>query len=386
MSEISASHYDAVRAHTLALCEPLAIEDYVPQPDGLGSPPKWHLAHTTWFFETIVLNSPPANKAYSFLFNSYYEGLGERVERAFRGSLSRPTVAEIKAYRVQVDQAMREAIAQDNVDRSLLELGCHHEQQHQELLLADIKYLLGINPIEAPYVRVSAPALDVEQEHIPQSGFDWIPIDEGLVFVGSDPSEFCFDNETPRHQIFLRPAQLRGSLVTNGEFIEFMEAGGYQQFEHWHADGWQWRKDADVRSPLYWKKQDGVWTHYTLTGRRPIDRNAPVTHISYFEAYAWCQWRGLRLPTEFEWEAAAPRLPWGQRWEWTESSYDAYPGFVPRHGAVREYNGKFMVNQKTLRGASFATPPGHRRPTYRNFFHPHERWQYTGIRPARSVQ
>lgn len=383
---MNTSQYEAVRAHTLALCEPLAIEDYVPQPIAEVSPPKWHLGHTTWFFESIVLNSPPVDKAYAFLFNSYYEGLGERVERAFRGALSRPTVAEITAYRARIDEAVREAVAQSRVDLALLELGCHHEQQHQELLVADIKYLLGINPIEAPYVSVDTQALAVTREHVPQSNFDWVQIDEGLALVGNDASSFCFDNETPRHRVVVQPAQLRAGLVTNGEFVEFIEAGGYQQFEFWHSDGWQWLKDADIRAPLYWKNQDGVWTHYTLTGRQPIDIHAPVTHVSYFEAYAWCQWRGWRLPTEFEWEVAAPRLDWGQRWEWTESSYDAYPGFVPRHGAVREYNGKFMVNQKTLRGASFATPPGHSRITYRNFFHPHECWQYTGIRPARSTR
>jgi ergothioneine biosynthesis protein EgtB len=398
-------HYRAVRARTEAICAPLAIEDHVPQPVADVSPPKWHLGHTAWFFEAFVLQPNAAtllpgyrvfDPRFGHVFNSYYEGQGTRVARAERSALSRPTVAEVLAFRAHVDAAMQAVLAQPLTPElaALIELGLQHEQQHQELLVTDLKFILGTNPLAPAYAAVGHGALEVAQEHLPQAGADdWLAHGGGVVEIGHAGEDFSFDNERPRHQALVPPVEVRRQLVTNAEYLAFMADGGYERYAFWHAEGWDWLRTLPQRAPLYWQRDaeggeargETRWRHYTLQGLQPLDPAAPVTHISLYEAHAFCQWAGWRLPTEFEWEAVAGALPWGQRWEWTASSYTPYPGFQPAAGAVGEYNGKFMVNQQVLRGASFATPPGHARPTYRNFFHAPLRWQYTGIRPARDT-
>ncbi len=390
------SRYRAVRRRSEALCAPLAIEDHVPQPVVDVSPPKWHLAHTTWFFEALVLQAFQSDyrvhhPGYGYLFNSYYETQGARVPRADRGHLSRPTVAEVLAYRAHVDRAMAGLLAgplRDEV-RDRVELGLQHEQQHQELLVTDIKAILGANPLLPPYDPQRIGPIDVDREHqVDRPGgepSDWITWPGGACAIGHEGPAFAFDNESARHTVLVPPVRVRRQLVTNAEYLAFMDDGGYARFEFWHAEAWDWLKALRHPAPMYWSPDPehvGRWLHQTLAGPCPLPPDAPVTHVSYFEAYAFCQWAGYRLPTEFEWEALSEQFRWGDRWEWTESAYLAYPGFRRAPGAVGEYNGKFMVNQKVLRGASFATPPGHQRRTYRNFFHPPLRWQYTGIRPA----
>ena len=366
------------------LCDPLQIEDYVVQPIVDVSPPKWHLGHTTWFFEEFILkphvhNYQEFDPDFSFVFNSYYENLGKRVIRANRGNLSRPSVALIYKYREYVTNAIS-AYFENNPDDSLLsllEIGIHHEKQHQELLLTDIKYILGNNPL--------MPSYDSGMNEHPKSDStpDWIAMSEGLYQIGHRGDSFCFDNELGRHQVFLGDFEISDSLVTNKEYLEFLIDGGYRDFNLWHSEAWDWVNQNHVMAPMYWHLIDGDWFHYTLGGLQPLSGNAPVTHLSYFEAYAYAQWKGFRLPTEFEWEAAQGQFQWGDRWEWTESAYLTYPGFSKAEGALGEYNGKFMVNQKVLRGGSIATPQEHTRPTYRNFFQPQLRWQYTGLRLAR---
>jgi ergothioneine biosynthesis protein EgtB len=385
--------YAAVRARTEALCAPLAIEDHVPQPVADVSPPKWHLGHTAWFFEAFVLQPHCPryrlfHPRYGHVFNSYYEGQGARVDRSQRGTLSRPTVAEVLAYRAYVDHAMDALLLQPQrpAIAALIELGLQHEAQHQELLLTDLKVILGSSPLAPPYVADGHGAIDTAQEHAPEPhDAGWQQFDGGVVAVGHDGAGFAYDNEQPRHQVLVPPVQLRRSLLTNAEVLAVIDAGGYDDHRLWHAEGWDWLRTLPLRAPLYWQRGDGSWLHYTLQGLQPVAPDAPATHLSYYEAHALCTWAGWRLPTEFEWEALAPQLPWGRRWEWTSSSYAPYPGFRTAPGAVGEYNGKFMVSQQVLRGASFATPPGHARPTYRNFFHPPLRWQYTGVRPARDA-
>jgi len=397
----------AVRARTERLCLPLTIEDHIPQPVTEVSPPRWHLGHTAWFFESFVLQPNLAgyrvfHPRFNYLFNSYYETLGDRLARDQRGTLGRPTVADVIAYRAHVDGHMRELLSQPSANElaSLIELGLQHEQQHQELLVTDLKYILGTNPLAPVYDEQALGGLPVDDEMAPAAGspLHWVEHPGGLVRIGhagADPGPgsgaavrpaFAFDNEASQHQVMVPRVQIRAALVTQAEYLAFMQDGGYDRFDLWHAEAWDWLRQLPVHAPLYWQpaadEQSG-WLQYTLNGVRPLQLQAPVTHLSYYEAYAFCQWKGWRLPTEFEWEAVAPSLDWGQRWEWTESAYLPYPGFRRSAGAVGEYNGKFMVNQKVLRGASFATPPGHERLTYRNFFHPHLRWQYTGIRPAR---
>ena len=394
-ADVVTQRYHDVRQRTERLCAPLAIEDHVPQPVGDVSPPKWHLGHTAWFFEAMVLqpNLPGYrvfHERFGFVFNSYYETVGERVQRVQRGDLSRPTVAEVLAYRAHVDAAMEKLLAAplSPALSALIELGLQHEQQHQELLLTDIKFILGVNPLAPEYDPRAVGAVDVAQEHagpgpVPDA---WVRWGGGLREIGHAGDAFAFDNEGPRHLVQVPPVELRTALVTNAEYLAFMADGGYDRFEHWHAEGWDWIRAQPRRAPLYWvphPDRPGEWLHYTLAGLQPLAPQAPVTHVSYYEAYAFCQWAGWRLPTEFEWEVLAASIPWGLRWEWTESAYLPYPGFHKAAGAVGEYNGKFMVNQKVLRGASYATPPGHARVTYRNFFHAPLRWQYTGIRPAR---
>lgn len=373
--------YLQIRKYSEQVCEPLQTEDYVVQPVVDVSPPKWHLGHTTWFFETFILkpfssNYQVYNDDYNFVFNSYYETVGNRVIRTDRGNLSRPGVNEIYQYRAYVDEAMVNFLANAVNDevKELLVLGFNHEQQHQELLLTDIKYILGNNPLFPVYVK------DKKEVSGIQNDPGWIDIPAGVYEIGYDGTGFSFDNELNRHQVYLHDFSISKTLVTNAEFLEFIHAGGYENFNYWHSEGWDWVKSNHIISPMYWHLVDGEWFNYTLGGLLPVDLNAPVSHVSYYESYAYASWKGMRLPTEFEWEVAAKHFNWGERWEWTESAYLAYPGFSKAPGAIGEYNGKFMVNQKVLRGASIATPQNHSRITYRNFFHPHLRWQYTGIR------
>jgi ergothioneine biosynthesis protein EgtB len=374
--------YLQIRKHSEQICEPLQTEDYVVQPIVDVSPPKWHLGHTTWFFETFILkpfsvNYQVYNDEYNFVFNSYYETVGNRVIRTDRGNLSRPSVNEIYQYRAYVDEAMVKFLATTPTDevKELLILGFNHEQQHQELLLTDIKYILGNNPLFPTYSKKQKEVLTVSEI---EPGF--IQISEGVYEIGYDGKNFSFDNELNRHKVYLHDFSISKTLVSNAGFIEFISAGGYENFNFWHAEGWDWVKNNNINAPMYWHLIDGKWFNYTLAGLLPIDLTAPLSHISYYEAYAFASWKGMRLPTEFEWEIAAKHFNWGERWEWTESAYLPYPGFSKAPGAIGEYNGKFMVNQKVLRGASIATPKNHSRITYRNFFHPHLRWQYTGIR------
>ncbi len=378
------SAYQAVRRHSREICAPLKTEDYVVQPIVDVSPPKWHLAHTTWFFEMFILNDFASgykafDPEYGYLFNSYYEHFGERVLRVNRGNMTRPTVEEIYAYRAHVDDAMEKLLQQDDLPESCRDftiLGLNHEQQHQELLLSDIKYILGNNPLFPPYDEGS------RAESVNKWAPEYRKVPEGVYKIGFSGDGFCYDNELRRHKVFLQEYALSDQLVTNQAFLEFMADGGYEDFRYWHADGWAWVKEQQINAPMYWHKINGQWFVYTLNGLTPLQPETPVCHVSYYEAAAYASWCGKRLPTEFEWEAAQHLFEWGQRWEWTESAYLPYPGFKKAPGAAGEYNGKFMVNQKVLRGASVATPLGHSRPTYRNFFQPHLRWQFTGIRLA----
>ncbi|GMN10691.1 ergothioneine biosynthesis protein EgtB [Croceitalea sp. MTPC9] len=372
------------REHSELICKPLETEDYVVQPVVDVSPPKWHLGHTTWFFEEFILkphggNYKVFNDDFSFVFNSYYETVGKRVIRSDRGNMSRPSVQKVYEYRKYVTEAINKLFEseQSSTVNDLLEIGIHHEKQHQELLLTDIKYILGNNPLVPAYSK----ALQEHPEEEHQQ--DWLSIDEGVYEIGHNSEGFCYDNELGRHKVYLNGYKISNKLVTNKEFIEFIEANGYHQFDLWHAEGWDWVNQNKITAPLYWYKIEGEWYHYSYSGLKKINSNTPVTHISYFEAFAYAQWKGLRLPTEFEWEAAQNYFPWGKRWEWTESSYLPYPNYQKADGALGEYNGKFMVSQKVLRGGSVATPEKHTRPTYRNFFHPNLRWQFTGLRLAK---
>jgi len=376
--------YLEVRQRTEQICSPLQTEDYVVQPVVDVSPPKWHIGHTTWFFETFILKPyfmgySEYDPEYNYVFNSYYETVGARVIRTDRGNLSRPTVLEIYRYREYVDKAVESFLCEEPSAelKELFILGLNHEEQHQELLYTDIKYILGHNPLFPAY-RKDYP--DPKPESDTES---FTRIEQGVYEVGFTGEGFCFDNELKRHKVYLNDFEIASSLVTNLDFMEFMDQGGYHDFRHWHSEGWDWVKNNHITSPLYWHLIDSVWHHYTYRGLEPVDPDMPVTHISYYEAYAYAAWKGMRLPTEFEWEVAATQFNWGKRWEWTESAYLPYPGFAKAPGAIGEYNGKFMVSQKVLRGASEVTPPNHSRITYRNFFHPYLRWQFTGIRLAK---
>lgn len=377
--------YKQVRTATEKICEPLATEDYVVQPIVDVSPPKWHLGHTTWFFETFILKQhvkgyQEYNAEFNYVFNSYYETIGARVIRTDRGNLSRPLVKDVYNYRQYVDAAMLLVCRQQQYNdlHELIILGLNHEQQHQELLYTDIKYILGHNPLFPPYVRDHKPAF------IPSKAqTTWIDIPGGTYEIGFNGRGFCWDNELNKHKVYLPDFSISPQLVSNGEFLEFMQQGGYEQFRFWHAEGWEWVKQHQVKAPLYWHLVNDQWLHYTFNGLVPVVPDEPVCHISYYEAYAYASWKKMRLPTEFEWEAASAHFQWGQRWEWTSSAYAPYPGYSQAEGALGEYNGKFMVNQQVLRGASEVTPQGHSRYTYRNFFQTNLRWQYTGIRLAR---
>jgi ergothioneine biosynthesis protein EgtB len=380
--------YKNVRAYTEKICKPLQTEDYVVQPVVDVSPPKWHIGHVTWFFETFILkpyleNYKEFDPDYNFVFNSYYETVGARVIRTDRGNLSRPTVADIYKYRKYVDDAMSDFL-QDSLSKEIEEivvLGFNHEQQHQELLMTDIKYILGNNPLFPPYDD-SSDSKATNNNNFDSADNDFIKIEKGIYEVGYRGEGFCFDNELKRHAVFLNDFSIAKNPVTNGAYLEFINAGGYKNFNFWHSDGWEWVKINQIKAPLYWHFIEGKWYNYTLQGLQLIDMNEPVCHVSFYEAAAYASWKQMRLPTEFEWEAAAENLNWGRRWEWTESAYLPYPGFSKAPGAIGEYNGKFMVNQMVLRGASDVTPAGHSRITYRNFFQPNLRWQYTGIRLA----
>ena len=371
--------YKKVRQRTNEICKNLQTEDYVVQPVEFVSPPKWHIGHTTWFFETFILiphfpNYQIFNDQYNFVFNSYYETVGARVIRTDRGNLSRPTVADIYQYRAYVDEAM-EKFLQTETSKNLKELiilGLNHEEQHQELLATDIKYILGNNPLFPPYST-----LEKTYSHQKEK---FISFKEGIYEIGYNGNDFCFDNELIRHKVYINDFSICDQLVTNEDYLNFIKADGYQNFKYWHAEGWDWINKNDIKSPMYWHTINGDWYNYTFEGLKKINLNAPVNHVSFYEASAFANWKNMRLPTEFEWEVAADLFSWGERWEWTESAYLPYPGFIKAEGAIGEYNGKFMVNQKVLRGASDVTPQNHSRKTYRNFFHPDLRWQFTGIR------
>jgi ergothioneine biosynthesis protein EgtB len=401
--------YRAVRALTLALAAPLSDADATVQSMPDASPTKWHLAHTTWFFETFVLRDHVPgyqlhHDRFPFLFNSYYEAEGRRHARDRRGMITRPTLDEVRAYRAHVDTALAAALPDlPAAARELVALGCHHEEQHQELLVTDILHLFGENPLE-PAIWPAAPKVPVAMP----APIRWIDHAGGIVRIGHDGDGFAFDCEGPRHDALLAPHALADRTVTNGEWAAFIADGGYRDPAHWLADGWAWVKAEAIVAPLYWEERDGNWTRFGLDGRRAIDPAAPVTHVSLYEADAYASWAGARLPTEFEWEAAAqaqdarggnqmdaagpvePRPAsgpafFGDVWEWTGSAYRPYPGFRTIEGAVGEYNGKFMSGQFVLRGGSCATPRGHARASYRNFFYPHQRWQFTGVRLAKDL-
>jgi len=381
-----AEYYPSVRAYTERLCEALEIEDYVPQPIEDVSPIKWNIAHTTWFFEEMILkkfvpNYQEFDPTFGFLFNSYYNSIGDRIARYKRGDLSRPTVSRVFEYRKYVDERMMELIEKEQPGADLKELivlGLNHEQQHQELLLTDLKYTFSVNPFFPVYKENFAPI-----EISDGTADEFIDLEAGVYEIGYDGDGFCFDNELARHRVFLEDFSIQGRLVTNQEYLEFIEAGGYRTANLWLSDGWDWVNSKRIERPLYWIERDGDLLNYTFAGLRKMWPRAPVGHVSFYEAAAFAEWKGMRLPTEFEWESANEKFNWGLRWEWTNSAFLPYPGFKKSHGAVGEYNGKFMVNQMVLRGASVVTPPGHSRPTYRNFFQPHLRWQFTGIRLAK---
>lgn len=365
------------------ICSALKTEDYSVQPIVDVSPPKWHLAHTTWFFEEFVLKAhAPGYKEYdadfAYLFNSYYNNAGKRVLRPNRGLMTRPTVEEVYAYRTYVTEHIVGLMAssEEPIAMELIEIGINHEQQHQELLIYDIKFLLGHQP--------GFPGFESGRHPSPESDDHYmIGIDEGIYSIGYDDTGFHFDNEKNVHRVFVEPFTIASRLVTNGEFIEFISDGGYTNFNLWHSDGWDFINKQDVASPLYWHKVDGKWHTYDCSGLVPVDPARPVMHVSYYEAFAFAEWSGFRLPTEFEWEIASDKLNFGKLWEWTGSAYLPYPGFAKAPGALGEYNGKFMVNQHVLRGGSVATPAGHSRKTYRNFFHPQLQWMFSGIRLAK---
>jgi ergothioneine biosynthesis protein EgtB len=380
---INFERFKEVRDYTEQLCENLETEDFVIQAVEEVSPTKWHLAHTTWFFEEFILKElQPGYTAFhpefNFLFNSYYNGKGDRTRRDQRGLMTRPTVKDVFAYRDYVNEAMMTFFRSNNLDENLsglVDLGINHEQQHQELLITDLKYNLSLNPLHPQVLN--------KREYAPQGSTGWVSMDGGMYEIGFEGEGFSYDNEHGRHKVHLEPFQISSSLVTNGEFLEFMENGGYEDHNLWHSESWEWINKEGINKPLYWKKQKDGFYYYTLDGLQPIDLEAPLAHVSFYEAWAYANWKGGRLPTEFEWEAAADKFDWGQRWEWTNSAYLPYPRYEKAPGSIGEYNGKFMINQMVLRGASIATSPGHSRKTYRNFFSAPSRWQFTGIRLAK---
>ena len=389
--------YRETRALSTAIAGRLSPEDQCIQSMQDASPTKWHLAHTTWFFERLVLSDAPEyeifNPRFDTIFNSYYLGLGTPFTRTHRGLLTRPSVDEITRYRRHVDAAMEKYLTKVNDEkRAVTILGLHHEQQHQELMLTDVKHAFSCNPLLPAYHQSVLSPLEETQP------LDWVDHAGGIVEIGHDGKGFAFDNEGPRHEVLLPPFRLASRLVTCGEYRDFIEDGGYKRPEFWLSDGWALSQCEGWSAPLYWLAEERI---FTLQGERPLNPGEPVCHVSFYEAAAYAAWRGKRLPTEFEWEAVATHEPlagnflkmdvlrphgtrqmFGDAWAWTRSSYDPYPGYKPFDGALSEYNGKFMIGQMVLRGGSCATPPGHIRASYRNFFPPSARWQFSGIRLA----
>lgn len=409
--------FNAIRNFSSYLVEPLEIEDFVVQAMDNTSPAKWHLAHVSWFYETFVLEKAikgykSLHPQYSYIFNSYYLQTGEPHARSKRGLLTRPTVRQVFEYRDYVNKEILgflEDATEEELDEfgPVIEIGNHHEQQHQELLLTDIKYTFAQNPLYPRY-------RDIESSEGRSPGnLNWYKFDEGVYEIGNDGDEYTYDNEHPRHRRFLESFELSDRLISNAEYIQFMEDGGYERSELWLDDGWAAVNKKEWNSPLYWVRKDNEWHNYTLGGLRKVNPHEPVTHVSYYEADAFARWAGARLPGEDEWEVAAGSRPidgnfvekkeyhprplqkdrnglklkqmYGDVWEWTKSAYEPYPGYKPLPGALGEYNGKFMVNQYVLRGGSCATSESHIRKTYRNFFYPDARWQFNGIRLARTV-
>ena len=391
----STDDYCAVRERTLALAAPLSAEDCCVQSMPDASPTKWHLGHTAWFFETFVLaacepNFRPFDADFRVLFNSYYHAVGARHPRPQRGLLTRPALARVLEYRADVDRRMARVLSsgQAAAVADVVVLGLQHEQQHQELLLTDIKHLLWCNPLAPAYDSAASAAGAPLPVPVPPPA--WQSCGAGVVEIGHSGGGFCYDNELPRHRVYLEPYALATRLVTNGEYAAFMDAGGYADPALWLSEGWDWRMAQGREHPLYWQRgEDAAWQEFTLGGRRALDVHAPLVHVSLYEADAYARWSGARLPTEAEWEHAAVLAPGlaqlgGEAWQWTSSSYGPYPGFQAGPGAIGEYNGKFMVNQYVLRGGSCATPAGHVRASYRNFFPASACWQFSGIRLARS--
>jgi ergothioneine biosynthesis protein EgtB len=408
-----ACRYSRIRETSLAICKPLEVEDYVVQSMPDASPAKWHLAHTSWFFEQFLLrpmlpNYVPFRAGFEFLFNSYYQAVGPMHQRPERGLLTRPTVEEVVAYRGHVDESMLKLLdlrgEDDGQLNPLVKLGLNHEQQHQELMLTDLKHLFSRNPLLPAYMTKPAPASEVRTS----APLQFQEFEGGVREIGATGKHFCFDNETPRHRTLVEPYALGDRLVTNGEYLEFVRDGGYRRAEFWLSDGWSTVNQESWTRPFYWTPS--LDAEFTLRGLQPLDEHTPVSHLSYYEADAFARWAKARLPTEAEWELAAESLPvrgnllrtdslrplpagdqpgmkqmFGDVWEWTASPYVAYPGYRPVAGALGEYNGKFMCNQLVLRGGSCVTPADHVRATYRNFFYPQARWQFMGVRLARDL-
>lgn len=419
-AETLLDYYKRVRHDTEHICAPLEIEDYGIQTVPEVSPPKWHLAHTSWFFETLLLKPylhsyTEYHPQYGILFNSYYDTIGAYHPRPERGLLSRPTVAEVYAYRKYVDEQMY-LLLSDTAHRDKEEilqrihLGINHEQQHQELMLTDIKHIFAYNPLKPRYQTGKFRQVSNNKP----AAMQWTGFEAGLYETGHAGNEFAYDNESPPHKTWLENFELANRLITNAEYLEFMQAGGYEEPDYWLSDAWKVINTENWHAPLYWEQEDNQWWNMTLSGMLPLDPHAPVTHVSFYEAAAFARWKNARLPTETEWEVAAkncaiegnlresgslqPCAPkaaaggennmqqmFGDVWEWTQSPYISYPGYKQQQGAFGEYNGKFMSSQMVLRGGSCVTPVDHIRRTYRNFFYPHERWQFTGIRLARDV-